>query len=364
MSEQAWVRSGNGIFFSPISSPTTIAPGIYEVIQSHTGELFLNYIYEKYSIPKKTYGLDTGFINRVLTRFKSGNRNLGVILNGLKGTGKTVTAKIIANESNLPIIMVNHGFQGLPQLINRINFECIIFVDEYEKVFPRDERGLLLSCMDGAQTSQGKILYLFTTNNTSINENLKNRPGRVRYVKEYRDIDKATISEILDDCLKNPALKEDAMKTIASLNPITIDIVMEMVNESNLFNEPMSAFKGIFNVNREITSRAYKITRIDTGEVLYPRLGLNNWLNSTMSVGQTVWFDDNEHSGSIVIKKITGQESFVADITDPEWEELTDPEEESMTQEQIDEHNEKSMLKNIQIQYEIAIDKHWMFSGD
>ncbi len=63
--------------------------------------------------------------------------NMGVLLNGVKGTGKSVTAKLICNELKnfLPIIIVDKAYEGLPQFISKIQQEVIIFIDEFEKVF-------------------------------------------------------------------------------------------------------------------------------------------------------------------------------------------------------------------------------------
>ena len=63
------------------------------------------------NLPKKLYKFegDDKFIKRCLTYFNSENsgETTGVLLSGLKGSGKSVLAKRLAKESNLPIIIVD-----------------------------------------------------------------------------------------------------------------------------------------------------------------------------------------------------------------------------------------------------------------
>lgn len=59
------------------------------------------------SLPAKVYTTksDDIFIKRVNTYFqKTSKLSTGVMLSGIKGTGKTVMAKVIAKNSNLPIL--------------------------------------------------------------------------------------------------------------------------------------------------------------------------------------------------------------------------------------------------------------------
>ena len=65
------------------------------------------------SLPAKVYTTksDDVFIKRVNTYFqKTSKLSTGVMLSGIKGTGKTVMAKVIAKNSNLPIIVVDEDY--------------------------------------------------------------------------------------------------------------------------------------------------------------------------------------------------------------------------------------------------------------
>ena len=73
----------------------------------------VNKIYKMHSI--YYFANEDELINRTITSFKSHNKNFGLVLKGLKGTGKTVTAKQICNKLNLPVILVTTHFQNISE---------------------------------------------------------------------------------------------------------------------------------------------------------------------------------------------------------------------------------------------------------
>ena len=137
--------------------------GIYRVVKNPiTNELFLERIGDTFTFGFKLYGVDEKLISHVIDMYNKqpSKKNIGVLLNGAKGTGKTVTAKIIANRLGLPIIICDTPYPGLPQFLASIAHDCVFFFDEFEKNF-RLECGddencageELLSIMDGAYNS-------------------------------------------------------------------------------------------------------------------------------------------------------------------------------------------------------------------
>ncbi|WP_295723753.1 AAA family ATPase [uncultured Leptotrichia sp.] len=83
----------------------------------------------------KIYGLQEDFINHVIKTYNEAQTgNLGILLNGTKGTGKTVAAKMIANRLHLPVIIVQNmgqemNLQMMNYLSTEINFDCVFFFD-------------------------------------------------------------------------------------------------------------------------------------------------------------------------------------------------------------------------------------------
>ena len=189
--KQKWVDE-NGIFF-PISGNTTLhltpGPGIFQIYEQTSmggSRLGLLPIADKFTFDFKIYDLG---IEKTLKRiektwssdiFVKGNRNFGVILNGLKGTGKTIASKIISNRLGIPVVIINAPYNGLVEFIQSLCFECVVLIDEAEKVFS-EEGHMLLRMIDGVYNESRKF-YILTTNLLTLDVNLKGRPGRIWYM--------------------------------------------------------------------------------------------------------------------------------------------------------------------------------------
>lgn len=215
-----------------------------------TGEIYLEEFADEFTFGFKLYGLESNFIDHVLTTYRHTSSNLGVLLNGTKGTGKTVSAKIIANRLGLPVLLVNAPYPGLADFVAKIGGPCILFFDEFEKNFDTREKEdvELLSLMDGVFNSEYRRVFLLTTNKLYVNENLLGRPSRVRYRKSFGNLSPEVVKEYLEDNLKNKEFTQDIMEYIDTLSISTIDILKSIVEEVNIHGTSVNTFKGFFNV--------------------------------------------------------------------------------------------------------------------
>lgn len=226
---------------------------------------YLSKVNEMFSFDYKIYGLETKFINRVMKYYESTqDSNLGILLNGLKGTGKTVTSKIIASKVNQPVIIIDTPYRGLNHFLNSIPQDITIFADEYEKVFKDEHKSDMLTIMDGAITSPYRRFFLLTTNYLKVDENLLERPSRVRYLKKFSDLPLDIITEIVDDCLTERQFREDTILFISTLKKITIDIVKSIITEVNIQCESPFDFADTFNV--EVNDSKVKVYLIENDE--------------------------------------------------------------------------------------------------
>ncbi len=244
-----WVQSSNNFYIREVSQNVEkLTPAIYKLEEDpRSGEIYLSQVMDKYEFPYKVYGIETSFIDRVKTTYDNTKGNLGILLNGVKGTGKTVTAKQICNKLELPVILIHTAYQGIPNFINDIQQDVIIFVDEFEKIY-HDRDHSVLSIMDGAMDNGFRKTFLLTTNELYINENMIQRPGRIRYLKTYKDLTVEIIEEIVDDKLKYTELRAAVIDFISQLEVITVDIVKAVIDEVNIHNEDPILFKDIFNI--------------------------------------------------------------------------------------------------------------------
>ena len=240
-----WINEG-GIFF-PISDGVIIhetpGPGVFQVCKSNNpndNRLGLYRVCDKFEFNHKIYSLGCEkMIKRIKDvwnsdEFVEKKKNLGVIFNGQKGTGKTISAKVLCNEVEMPVIIIDNALNGgILQFIQSINFEAIVLLDEAEKTFQDEDSGVLLKLIDGVYNNTRK-LYILTTNRLTVNENLINRPGRIRYIQEFGNLVPQAISEYLDDNLKNLEYKKQILELVDLLEFSTIDILRNIVEEVNI----------------------------------------------------------------------------------------------------------------------------------
>ena len=276
---QVFLKRGD--FYSQTEGNFEVMPnlddGIYQIHQNPmTGEIFLERIADNFYFGFKLYGIDETFVTHVLDTYnkQASKHNLGILLNGAKGTGKTVTAKMLCNKLGLPVIIVDRPLNGLANFLAGINHDCVFLFDEFEKNFRlTDEDGedrageSLLSIMDGVYNGNNCHIFIMTTNELRVNDNLLSRPSRIRYLKSFGDvIDRKILEEYVDDNLKNPEYKEELMDFFDTLTIGTIDILQSLVDEVNLHDCSVSEFKDFFNVKEAHYHYSCKFWNVDLSE--------------------------------------------------------------------------------------------------
>lgn len=273
-----WVQSANNFFIREVSQNVeNLKPAVYKLEQMPmSGELYLSQVLEKYEFPYKVYGIETKFIERVKKTYNNTTGNLGILLNGVKGTGKTVTSKQICNELGLPVIIIHTRFDGIPNFINDIQQNVVVFVDEFEKIYS-DRDHSVLTIMDGAMDNGYRKVFLLTTNELYINQNMIQRPGRIRYLKTYGDLSVEMISEIVDDKLIHKELRKATIEFISQLETITVDIVKAVVDEVNIHNEDPKLFKDVFNV--KVMDSKYNVYELIPGNATPVEVAKNTRVN-------------------------------------------------------------------------------------
>ena len=164
----------------------------------------------------------------------------GVLLEGAPGTGKTLLAKAIAGEANVPFFSISGSefvemFVGMGAAKVRDLFKqatekapCIVFIDEIDAVARRRGTGMggghdereqtlnqMLVEMDGFGTNEG-IIVMAATNRVDILDPAILRPGRFDRKITVSPPDVGGREEILNVHAKNKPLSEDVdLKQVA-----------------------------------------------------------------------------------------------------------------------------------------------------
>ena len=222
----------------------------------------------------KIYGDAQNIADHVADAFEKNDpsKNLGVLFSGEKGLGKTLTTRLILEKfyNKKPIIIISEYINGMTDFISKFK-GCVVLMDEFEKFTggntdSEDENSLtkqesLLSIFDGNTGCSGN-LFLLTVNNTyKLNENLKSRPGRMRYHYKFTSENATVVRNYCNDNLNNKEIIEDVVETLGSAGFVSMDILSSFVDELNKFpdKKPSEVLK-YFNIENENTNENFRVT--------------------------------------------------------------------------------------------------------
>lgn len=260
-----YIIANNQIRVAPdgaISVVDKIPTATYVVDQDpQTHEMFLVPM-GSFTYSGKIYGDVMPVVDRIINTYVDRKSNLGVLLSGIKGSGKSLTIKILSRrvmeKLDVPTIVISRSFNTnhLARFLYTINMPCVVFFDEFDKNYSStgingksdtEEQHGLLDLLDGVFASDK--LFIFCANNRhAINEYMQNRPGRIFYHFKYEQLTPEIVSEYLDDNLKNPEFKQEIMLYSKFIPALTFDILKAIVEESNRYNEPVHKFIDTLNI--------------------------------------------------------------------------------------------------------------------
>ena len=224
------------------------------------GPLYLEHI-ESFEIKGKRYGDLDKNTDRILNTFMDRTASTGVMLAGEKGSGKSLLAKNLAIEAakrlDIPCIVINAPWVGdkFNAFMQMIEQPCMVLFDEFEKVYDSDDQEKALTLLDGVFPS--KKLFVLTCNDKwRIDQHMRNRPGRLYYMLDYKGLDANFITEYCNDNLKPALLKHtEKLCQIASLfSQFNFDMLKATVEEMNRYNEGPEDALRMLNVKPEFDS--------------------------------------------------------------------------------------------------------------
>jgi hypothetical protein len=161
------------------------------------------------------------------------NENLGALLSGVKGSGKSLTAQVVSATLPLPVINVSAGFdlKVLTKVLSQLDQRAIVVLDEFEKNY-KDNQDDILTLLSGVHKSN-KLFLIIVNDITKISEFLINRLGRLRYHFRYKTCSKDLIEEVIEDTFDNKDLKSDLVDVLEIIGEITLDNLLHFIKEVN-----------------------------------------------------------------------------------------------------------------------------------
>ena len=200
------------------------------------------YLYPKndMEIPAVTYGDTDDKSERIIKTFLSRKgKNTGILLEGTKGSGKTLQAKMLSvalRKIGIPTISIGSPFngEGFINFMSQIKQPIMVMVDEFDKLYAEKEhQDGLLTLLDGVGGYDK--LFVLTKNDGYVSEFLRNRPSRIFYSFSYKKLPKSTLDDYLAKNLENKAFLAD-FETLYNLSSdLNFDVIQSLVEELNRY---------------------------------------------------------------------------------------------------------------------------------
>ena len=240
--------------------------GNYIIQKDPFGNLYLEQIAD-FTLPSKLYGNCLKNADRIITTFKDRNASTGIMLTGEKGSGKTLLTKKISMElakEGIPTLVINAPWCGdqFNKLLQAIDQPLMVLFDEFEKVYDRDDQEKILTLLDG--TFGSKKLYAITCNDKyRVDYHMRNRPGRIYYMLDFKGLDSEFITEYCEDNLKNKTHIAKICNIASLFAEFNFDMLKALVEEMNRFNESPTDALAMLNAKPEFDSGAKYDVKID-----------------------------------------------------------------------------------------------------
>lgn len=198
-------------------------------------------------VKEKIYGNQIKKAEKVFKAYDLIERNLGIILSGDKGSGKTLFVNVLIERAialDMPIIFVSENQPNLVKFLSSIEQEYMVIFDEFEKNFKdmngasedvecMSEQNQFLSYFDGFNNS--KKIFVITCNIfQSLSRYIVERPGRFHYHFKLNNPNSQEIKDYCNDNLKKEYHKEiDRIVKFSLVSNLTYDWLRAICFEIN-----------------------------------------------------------------------------------------------------------------------------------
>lgn len=267
------------------------------------GAFYLEQI-ENFELKGKIYGNATKNAGRILNTFLDRSNSTGVMLTGEKGSGKTMLTKQIAIDAykqDIPTIVINQPWcgEGFNSFMQMIDQPTVVIFDEFEKVYDREEQESMLTLLDGVYPS--KKLFLLTCNDKwRVDSHMRNRPGRIFYMIEFKGLDSDFIREYCEDNLDNKSYIDKVVSIGALFSEFNFDMLKAMVEEMNRYDESPTDVLKLLNAKPEFSDESKYKVQLQVGGVDLPedKIDQKEWHGNPLVKGVHIDYKVVEKEGT------------------------------------------------------------------
>lgn len=254
--------------------------GSYIVQVTPTGALYYEEV-DSFTVNFKRYGDNIRHTDRIIDTFVSRDVSTGVMLAGEKGSGKSLLAKTLsikAQELGYPVIIINSPMYGdnFNKFIQDLQQPAVILFDEFEKVYNKEQQESILTLLDGVFPT--KKLFILTCNDKwRIDSHMRNRPGRIYYMIDFKGLSVEFIQEYCQDNLNNKTYIEQICKISGLFSQFNFDMLKALVEEMNRYDETPQEAMALLNAKPEFDSASDRFdVKLQIGGVEVPSKDLYN----------------------------------------------------------------------------------------
>jgi hypothetical protein len=271
-----FIRTGNQFDVAAdaaIDIRDTLPVGNYIVKERPMGgPLYLEMV-DGFKPLKKLYGNTTRHAGRIINTYRDRGTSTGVLLNGEKGSGKTLLARQLSIECaalEIPTIIINAPWTGdkFNKFMQDISQECMVLFDEFEKVYDSEEQEVILTLLDGVFPSS-KLFVLTCNDKWRIDSHMRNRPGRIFYMLDFKGLEADFIIEYCNDNLKNKSYIDKVCQVAAMFSQFNFDMLKALIEEMNRYDESPQESLSMLNAKPEFAgSSKFKVEYRIKGKIL------------------------------------------------------------------------------------------------
>jgi len=210
-----------------------IPPAVYRINLTEDG-LDLVRDRKRFSLPSKIYGDHQDNLSAIMEAFEERQCSTGVLLKGLKGSGKSLLAEHLGNKCldlEMPVLLINNELPpGLLKAVIGLIGSCMVYFDEYGKIYGKSAKDSMLTLFSDSDLKN--VMFVVTANeDKELNEYMIDRPGRFMFRIDYGDL----TSEIVKDVCRSNDINEELTEYLvayASVHHLSFDILMYLVRQA------------------------------------------------------------------------------------------------------------------------------------
>jgi len=231
---------------------------------------------KRFEIAPRTYGKHNQHLKMISGAYDPLGASLGIILEGIKGAGKSLLAEALCNQAitlGRPVYRIDTALDenALRFLVSISPGGCVLYFDEFGKIYDRDARDSLLSFF-ADQSIRGVMMILTANDTDELSGFMLDRPGRFQYRLRYEGLDVTAAHEVAKAYRLDPAYAAILARATAFHESMSYDILIalaRMASEAKSLDDLMAVAE-ISNVPSLVYNH-YDVTRVSLDGIKYGR---------------------------------------------------------------------------------------------